>query len=553
MTWVYLLKKKDEVAKVFKSFYTMIQNQFDKGIKVFRSDNGGEFVKRTLREFFVNKGIIHETTCVGTPQQNGVAERKNRHILETARSLLFEYRVPQYFWDCAVIMAVYMINRLPTKANDFHTPLNTLDKFVSIPSILNLPPKIFGCVAYVHIQKQHRTKIEPNAKRCVLLGVGLNQKGYKCYDPVEKKWYVTMDVIFIENEPYFNTYSSQGENKGDDENKYMWLNETSFSEIHPSTSPVELPIHQNQTQHTYSTLTTEVISQAVNPTEFQSTNLDPEPELMSASEHEEIHKPEVDQTRTSDLEHVFRRDQMRRIWIPTSEGMIQTDPIPPEPMSPEDHPMVSISNYILPLRTNRGKPSKRYVPEDGTSETIKYPIANYVSTSKLSEPLKDFSETILSLKVPKNIEEALRDPKWVHAMDVEMEALNKNNTWSLVELPKGKKSVGCKWVYTIKFGTNGKIERYKARLVAKGFTQTYGIDFKETFSPLAKLNTVRVLLSLAANLDWPLHQFDVKNAFLHGDLKEEIYMEPPPGYTQSGTTQLVCRLHKALYGLKQSP
>jgi hypothetical protein len=166
-----LTEKKDEVAEVFKSFYTMIQNQFDKGIKVFRSHNGGELVNQTLRKFFINKEIIHETTCVGMPQQNEVAERKNRHILETARSLLFEYRMPRYFWDCAIIMAVYMINHLPTKVNDFYTPLNTLDKFVSIASILNLPPKIFDCVIYVHVQKQHRTKIKPNAKNYVLLRV----------------------------------------------------------------------------------------------------------------------------------------------------------------------------------------------------------------------------------------------------------------------------------------------------------------------------------------------------------------------------------------------
>jgi len=101
-----------------------------------------------------------------------------------------------------------------------------------------------------------------------------------------------------------------------------------------------------------------------------------------------------------------------------------------------------------------------------------------------------------------------------------MEALQKNQTWTLVPLPKGKRTVGCKWVFSFKHKADG----YKARLVAKRYTQTYGIDYQETFSPVAKLNTVRVILSLAANLDWPLHQFDVKNAFLHGNLKEEVYM-----------------------------
>ncbi|KAI5345040.1 hypothetical protein L3X38_012917 [Prunus dulcis] len=180
---------------------------------------------------------------------------------------------------------------------------------------------------------------------------------------------------------------------------------------------------------------------------------------------------------------------------------------------------------IIFLRKNRGKPPNRYSPDIG--KTSKYPIANHVS-------------------------EALKDPKWVQAIKEEMKALEKYQTWTLETIPRGKKTIGCRWVFTIKHNVDGSIERYKVRLVAKGYTQTYGIDYEETFAPVAKLNTVRVLLSLAANLDWPLHQFDVKNAFLHGELTEEVYMDIPPGYNtiQTGT---VCKLRKALYGLKQSP
>ncbi|BBG93508.1 ABC-2 type transporter family protein, partial [Prunus dulcis] len=183
---------------------------------------------------------------------------------------------------------------------------------------------------------------------------------------------------------------------------------------------------------------------------------------------------------------------------------------------------------------NRGKPPNRYSPDIG--KTSKYPIANHVSTEKLSEPLKAFVHQLSAIHIPTKVSEALKDPKWVQAIKEEMKALEKNQTWTLETIPEEKRLS----------------DRYKARLVAKGYTQTYGIDYEETFAPVAKLNTVRVLLSLAANLDWPLHQFDVKNAFLHGELTEEVYMDIPPGYntTQTGT---VCRLRKALYGLKQSP
>lgn len=130
-----------------------------------------------------------------------------------------------------------------------------------------------------------------------------------------------------------------------------------------------------------------------------------------------------------------------------------------------------------------------------------------------------------------------------------MRALGKNHTWEMVNLTQGKEHVGCKWVFTIKYKTDVTMKRYKARLVAKGYTQLYGIDYQETFAPVAKMNSVRVLISLAATHHRFLHQFDVKNAFLNDDLKE-VYMEPPPGFRHLEDKEKVCMLKKALYSLK---
>ena len=160
-----------------------MKTQFNTQIQILRSDNGGEFVNHDFQTYFQQHGIIHETTCPQTPQQNGVAERKNRHLLETARALLIGAHVPRHHWDDAIVTAVHLINRMPSSVLTFKTPLQVLTQHRPLPSVLVLTPRIFGCVAFVHLHKNQCSKLDPCALRCVFVGYATHQKGYRCYHP----------------------------------------------------------------------------------------------------------------------------------------------------------------------------------------------------------------------------------------------------------------------------------------------------------------------------------------------------------------------------------
>uniref|UniRef100_A0A2N9IYW1 Integrase catalytic domain-containing protein n=1 Tax=Fagus sylvatica TaxID=28930 RepID=A0A2N9IYW1_FAGSY len=431
--------------------------QYSKAIKVFHSDNAREYRQTDFFTILKHYGTIFHTSCVGTSQQNGRAERKLRHILDTVRALTNAASTPASFWGEAALTAVYTINRCPSPVVQNTTPYERL--FGTAPNYSLL--KVFGCVCFVLLQPHERTKLQPCSQLCCFLGYGLEEKGYRCYDPIAKRLRVSRHVVFWEHKMF---YSLPLFSAGDSD------------------------------------------SQA-----------DPLPNLF----------PEIPSPSAESVHPIF-------------------DESPPADPSSDESPTADPTFDESPLSAPAANPVNTTAPKPRRSHRV----------STLPSHLRDFHcfSAFATLHEPHTFREASFDPLWQQAMKEELDALLKTGTWDLVDLPAGKSAIGCKWVYKIKTRSDGTVDRYKARLVAKGFTQEYGIDYEETFALVARLSSVRTLIAVSASRHWPLFQMDVKNAFLNGELTEEVYMQLPSGFSQPlGFSPKVCRLRRALYGLKQAP
>ncbi|KAF5478674.1 hypothetical protein F2P56_005215 [Juglans regia] len=335
-----------------------------------------------------------------------------------------------------------------------------------------LPPRIFCCVAFVHLHKNQRTKLDPCAVRCLFLGYGSHKKGFRCYDPTTNRTYITIDVTFLESENFYSSLvpnsSLQGETHGEEPNWLMaptgeYRTENRGVELHDAS-----PLENEHAEHAERAERAELNEkpgheEAENEHDAELRNEEPENEGNEKAENGELIDTESSQSPHSSVPEDFTP--------PENVPKVRTTPAPLYANT-----LDTSFGYVLPFRHNRGKPPTRYSPDEEERKS-KYPIANYVSTQGLSKPLKTFTQTLSSCHIPSSVEEALSNPKWAQAMQEELEALKKNNTWKLVPLPEGKKIVGCKWVFSIKYKADGLIDRYKARLVAKGFTQMYGIDY----------------------------------------------------------------------------
>ena len=508
-TWVYLMTSKADIRPLLVSFLTMIETQFKTKIKVLRSDNGLEFL---MFDFFSAKGVIHQTSCVKTPQQNSVVERKHQHLLSVARAIRFQSNLPLSFWGECILHAAYLINRLPTPVLQNKTPFEIL--IHTVPTYSHL--KVFDCLAYASNLSVHRTKFDTRALPCVFISYPFGMKGYKLFDLSTEKFFVSRDVIFHEN----------------------------IFPFHSSTSLVNPSATTSPSFHPVSSLSHPLISLSmvsdfhVVPTSSTSQSSCPESSLPSIPS---IDSPILHSTSPTDTSH--------NTTSHTDSSIAKSSP-QPSTLVKKSSRIVKPPSYLQDYHCSLVSSNPNSSP---LSVTATYPIEHAISYSHLSNSHKAFTLAISTHTEPRFYHEAAHSPQWCEAMSKELTALEANHTWILTSLPPKKHPIGCKWVYKLKFKSDGSIERYKARLVAKGYNQQEGLDYFENFSPVAKLVTVRSFVAIAAAKGWSLTQLDVNNVFLHGDLDEEVYISLPLGFkgTDKASTQ-VCKLTKSLYGLKQA-
>lgn len=431
----YLLSNKSEALEKFKSYVAMVESKFNTKIEKLRCDNGGEYISRDFKTFCDQKGIRIQYTVAYNPEQNGIAERLNRTILEKARCLIFDAEVEKELWGEAVRTSVYLINRIETRALENHkVPAEIW--YNEKPNLNKI--KLFGCSAYNLIPKEMRkSKLDPRTEKMIMVGYADN--GYRLWDEKDERIVHGRNIVFNEQrrEVENKVVPSIGENK---QNKQKF----------------------------------------------------------------ELKLPEIEQEKgkeTENLEEIEREQNL------------------------EDQ--------------TRRSTRKRNTP-------------SYLQDYELEEDMNLFSALTagnLFSEVPKSYNKAIEQGhEWQEAIKEELQALEENNTWELVIPPMDAEIIDSKWVFSEKM-VEGQVKK-KARLVARGFKQSVIND--DVYAPVARMASIRVLLSLYVEFDLNICQLDVKSAFLNGTLKTHVFMYPPQGlYVEN--KNVVCELHKALYGLRQSP
>jgi transposase InsO family protein len=451
MTRIYPLKKKSsaDVLEKFKEYKPEVEKQLGKEIKRLRTDGGGEYEK-WMGVHLKGSGIVHETTAPYSPDQNGVAERANRTIMERVKAVIAESKLDKRLWMEIAETVVYLKNRSPTSAVAT-TPYELWHG--AKPNLSHL--RIIGSTAYIHIPKEKRTKLDTHSHKGIMVGYGGGTNQYRVWDLTRKDVVVSRDVVFIEGKPVNQTPAIYEEPRI----------------IHDSITVMPKPPMSPAQEHPDS----ESDKEAVDPQILLQAN---EPVISGAA-----------------------LDGAPAIGGAALDGAASS--------GAADVPTLKTS-----ARSNKGTfTSTKFQDEN-------FDKAPRVRMAKIARNIDPNNED-----EPATVQEAINHPtrgkQWEKAIRDEIDSHIKNHTWDLVRRPRNRQVVTSKFALKHKKNEIAQIIRLKARLVARGFSQIYGVDYLDTYAPVVKLASIRILLAIAAIYGLEIHQMDVVTAFLAGELDEE--------------------------------
>ncbi|GJT05421.1 putative ribonuclease H-like domain-containing protein [Tanacetum coccineum] len=552
-TWVFFLTTKDETSEILKNFIKEIENLVDKKVKIIRSDNGTEFKNKVMDDFCREKGIKREYSVARTPQQNGVAERRNRTLIEAARTMLADSKLPTTFWAEAVSTACYVQNRVLVVKPHNKTPYELFRGFK--PALSFMRP--FGCHVTILNTLDSLGKFDGKSDEGFFVGYSLSSKAFRVYNTRTRRVEENLHIGFLENKPMIEG------------NGPKWLFDIDSLTQSMNYVPVTAGTISNEsagTQGELNTGTSEEISQdcIVMPiwkdaSYFDSPTKDVdngEPKTADDAQKQVEDDPNIENAEQDKFE-----DDSSTKEVNAAGQHVNT-------ASPDVNTSSLKLNVVGPS-VNTASSNKQDSPKDmftmGVSHTLEATHIEFFSDE--DEPEVDLGNITNSYTVPTTPNTRIHKDHPINNVigDVKSSVQTRRMTkptfeqgflsdvWILVDLPSEKRAIGTKWVFRNKKDEKGIVIRNKARLVAQGHRQEEGIDYEEVFAPVARIKAIRLFLAYASFMVFLVYQIDVKSAFLYETIEEEVYVTQPPGFKDPNHPDKVYKVVKALYGLHQAP
>nr|GEY85117.1 hypothetical protein [Tanacetum cinerariifolium] len=572
-TWVFFLATKDETSPILKTFITGLENQLSLKVKVIRSDNGTEFKNHELNQFCGLKGIKREFSVPRTPQQNGIAERKNRTLIEAARTMLADSLLPIPFWAEAVNTACYVHNRVLVTKPHNKTPYELLHG--RTPSIGFIRP--FGCPVTILNTLNPLDKFKGKVDEGFLVGYSVCSKSFRVFNSRTRIVQETLHVNFLENKPNVagtgptwlfdidsltRTMNYQPVTAGNQTNSSAGFQDKFDAEkagAEVDQQYVLFPVWSSGSTNPQN----KDEDVAFDGKEHDFDAKKPESEVNVSSSSSAQSKKQVDKTKKEAKGKIptVGQNTLNNTNSFSAAGPSNTDVSPTYGKSsfidasqlPDDPDMPELEDIIYSDDEGVVGAEADFNNLESSIPVNPIPTTRIHKDHPVSQIIGDLSLTTQTRRGTQEGTSSSQSPSWIEAMQEELLQFKMQKVWVLVDLPYGKRAIGTKWVYRNKKDERGIMIRNKARLVAQGHTQEEGIDYEEVFAPAARIEAIRLFLAYASFMGFMVHQMYVNSAFLYGTIEEEVYVCQPLGFEDPDHPDKVYKVVKELYGLHQAP